>query len=78
MWVTTTHRSKEALMTHPNAPLTPEGRRRLAVLIVDEGWTRRRAAECFQCSPATGIAALDLRVALARLTGRLRQELRDE
>ena len=40
-------------MTHPNAPLTPEGRRRLAVLIVDEGWTRRRAAERFQCSPAT-------------------------
>ena len=40
-------------MTHPNAPLTPEGRRRLAVLIVDEGWTMRRAAERFQCSPAT-------------------------
>ena len=40
-------------MVHPNAPLTPEGRRRLAVLIVDEGWTLRRAAERFQCSPAT-------------------------
>jgi len=40
-------------MTHPNAPLTPEGRRRLAVLVVDEGWTQRRAAERFQCSPAT-------------------------
>jgi transposase InsO family protein len=40
-------------MTHPNAPLTPEGRRRLAVLVVDEGWTMRRAAERFQCSPAT-------------------------
>ena len=40
-------------MTHPNAPLTPEGRRRLAVLIVDEGWTQRRAAERFRCSPAT-------------------------
>ena len=40
-------------MTHPNAPLTPEGRRRLAVLIVEEGWTLRRAAERFQCSPAT-------------------------
>jgi transposase InsO family protein len=40
-------------MIHPNAPLTPEGRRRLAVLIVEEGWTVQRAAERFQCSPAT-------------------------
>lgn len=40
-------------MTHANAPLTPEGRRRLAVLIVDEGWTIRRAAERFQVSPTT-------------------------
>ena len=40
-------------MTHANAPLTPEGRRRLAELIVDEGWTVRRAAERFQVSPAT-------------------------
>lgn len=40
-------------MSHPNAPLTPEGRRRLASLVVDEGWTLRRAAERFQCSPAT-------------------------
>ena len=40
-------------MTHANAPLTPEGRRRLAVLIVDDGWTIRRAAERFQVSPAT-------------------------
>lgn len=40
-------------MSHPNAPLTPEGRRRLAVLIVDEGWTVRRAAERYQCAPAT-------------------------
>jgi transposase InsO family protein len=40
-------------LTHPNAPLTPVGRRRLAVLIVQEGWTVRRAAERFQCSPAT-------------------------
>ena len=40
-------------MTHPNAPLTSEGRRRLAVLIVEQGWTVRRAAERFQCSPAT-------------------------
>ncbi len=40
-------------MTHANAPLTPEGRRRLAVLIVEDGWTARRAAERFQVSPAT-------------------------
>lgn len=40
-------------MTHANAPLTPEGRRRLAVLIVDDGWSLRRAAERFQCAPAT-------------------------
>ena len=40
-------------MTHANAPLTPEGRRRLAVLIVEKRWTIRRAAERFQVSPAT-------------------------
>ena len=40
-------------MTHANAPLTPEGRRRLAVLIVEDGWAVRRAAERFQVSPAT-------------------------
>ncbi|WP_155405186.1 helix-turn-helix domain-containing protein, partial [Propionibacterium freudenreichii] len=40
-------------MTHANAPLTPEGRRRLAVLVVEQGWSLRRAAERFQCSPAT-------------------------
>ena len=40
-------------MTHANAPLTPEGRRRLAELVLDRGWTLRRAAERFQCSPAT-------------------------
>ena len=40
-------------MTHANAPLTPEGRRRLASLVVDGGWSLRRAAERFQCSPAT-------------------------
>lgn len=39
-------------MFHPNAPLTAEGRRRLAVLIVEQGWTIRRAAERFQVSPA--------------------------
>ena len=40
-------------MTHANAPFTPQGRRRLAVLVVDQGWSLRRAAERFQCSPAT-------------------------
>ena len=40
-------------MTHANAPLTPEGRRRLARLAVEEGWPVHRAAERFQVSPAT-------------------------
>ena len=40
-------------MTHANAPLTPVGRLRLAQLIVVDGWTVRRAADRFQCSPAT-------------------------
>ena len=40
-------------MTHANAPLTPEGRRRLARLVVEEGWPVRRVAERFQVSPAT-------------------------
>lgn len=40
-------------MSHANAPLTPEGRRRLGKLIVDEGWPIRRAADRYQVSPAT-------------------------
>ena len=40
-------------MVHANACLTPKGRTRLASAIVDDGWTYRRAAERFQCSPAT-------------------------
>ena len=40
-------------MVHANACLTPKGRTRLASAIVDDGWTLRRAAERFQCSPAT-------------------------
>ena len=40
-------------MTHANAPLTLEGRRRLARLVVEEGWPVRRVAERFQVSPAT-------------------------
>ena len=42
-------------MTHANAPLTPEGRRRLARLVVEESWPVRRVAERFQVSPATPI-----------------------
>ncbi|GGO97311.1 hypothetical protein GCM10011612_09550 [Actinomyces gaoshouyii] len=40
-------------MTDANAPLTPEGRRRLARVVMEEGWSMRRAAERFQVSPAT-------------------------
>jgi transposase InsO family protein len=40
-------------VTHVNAPFAPEGRLRLAKLIVDRGWSARRAAERFQCSPTT-------------------------
>ena len=40
-------------MTHANAPLTPLGRQRLAELIVVHRWPVRRAAERYQCSPAT-------------------------
>jgi transposase InsO family protein len=40
-------------VTHANAPLTALGRARLASLIIDQGWTIRRAAERFQVAPAT-------------------------
>ncbi|MGV9638550.1 IS481 family transposase [Nocardia testacea] len=40
-------------MLHGNAPLSPVGRQRLARLVVDHGWPVRRAAQRFQCSPAT-------------------------
>ena len=40
-------------MTYVNAPFAPEGRLRLARLIVEGGWSARRAAERFQYSPAT-------------------------
>lgn len=40
-------------MTHRNAPMTIEGRRRLVSLVVDHGWPQRRVAERFQVSPAT-------------------------
>lgn len=53
MWVPHSLLTTSVFMTHANAPLTPEGRRRLASLVVDAGWLLRRAAERFQCSPAT-------------------------
>lgn len=40
-------------MVHANACLTPRGRTKLALAIVEQGWSIRRAAERFQCSPAT-------------------------
>ncbi|MDV6311983.1 leucine zipper domain-containing protein, partial [Gordonia amicalis] len=40
-------------MSHANALLTPKGRLKLASVIIDEGWSIRRAAERFQCSPTT-------------------------
>ena len=46
-------RFPEVFLTHVNAPLAPLGRLRLASLIVVDGWSVRRAAERFQCSPAT-------------------------
>lgn len=57
-------------MTHTNAPLTPEGRRRLAVLVAEEGWSLRRAAERFQCSPATAKRWVDRYQAGQPLTDR--------
>jgi transposase InsO family protein len=40
-------------MPHANALLTPKGRSKLASLVVDQQWPLRRAADRFQCSPAT-------------------------
>ncbi|TQF74895.1 IS481 family transposase [Rhodococcus spelaei] len=40
-------------MSHANAFLSPRGRLALAQLVVDDGWSFRRAAERFQCSPST-------------------------
>lgn len=57
-------------MTHANAPLTPEGRRRLAVLIVERKWTLQRAAARFQVSPATAKKWADRYLAGLPLTDR--------
>ena len=40
-------------VTHANADLTRKARGKLARLVTEQGWTLRRAAERFQCSPAT-------------------------
>lgn len=40
-------------MVHANAPLTPTGRLRLAKAVVEKRWPLARAADRFQCSPAT-------------------------
>src|SRR3954454_22395291 len=44
----TTATTKEVLVSHANAALTPRARLKLARLIVDEGWPVARAAERFQ------------------------------
>jgi transposase-like protein len=38
---------------HPNAPLTPEGRRRMVSLVLDGGWTIEATAERFQVDAKT-------------------------
>jgi len=38
---------------HPNAPLTPEGRRRMVACVVDQGWSVTVTAERFQVDPRT-------------------------
>ena len=40
-------------MSHANATLTPQGRLKLARLIVEEGWSYARAAERFSVSATT-------------------------
>lgn len=38
---------------HPNAPLTPEGRRRMVACVLDDGWTIEVTAERFQVDAKT-------------------------
>jgi transposase-like protein len=38
---------------HPNAPLTPEGRRRMVSCVIDQGWTVEATAERFQVDAKT-------------------------
>ena len=41
------------LLQHPNAPLTPQGRRRMVRCVVDGGWTIEATAERFQVDAKT-------------------------
>ena len=38
---------------HPNAPLTPEGRRRMVALVIEDGWTIEATGERFQVDAKT-------------------------
>jgi len=38
---------------HPNAPLAPEGRRRMVRCVTDHGWTVEATASRFQVDPKT-------------------------
>jgi transposase-like protein len=38
---------------HPNAPLTPEGTRRMVECVLDHGWTIEMTAERFQVDAKT-------------------------
>lgn len=38
---------------HPNAVLTPEGRRRIVACVLDRGWTLEATAERFQVDAKT-------------------------
>ena len=53
-------------VTHANADLTPKARGKLARLVIEQGWTLRRAAERFQCSPATVKKWVAMRVKMRR------------
>ncbi len=46
--------SKEALVSHPRAKLTVQGRQLLVERVLEEGWSVPMAAEAQGCSPATG------------------------
>jgi hypothetical protein len=41
------------LRQHPNAPLTPEGRRRMVACVIDRKWTIEANTERFQIDAKT-------------------------
>ena len=43
----------KARTQHPNAPLTPEGRRRMVDCVLEDGWTIEATAERFQIDAKT-------------------------